>query len=233
MTLREGDAPTWVSRILEAEALRPAPSAATKQAIAAGLAAARAARPAPRPPSLRIARSRAVAALAGAFTIGAFLGAGLARTAARPAPESHAPSTPVVPVPNRAEAPPTPPSQTTSELVPPGPSALPPPKAKGPAPTPSSLETQERTWLERARSAIARGDGPAALAALETHERNHPASAFAEERDALYVQALAKAARHEEANRAAARFEASYPQSIFLGNVRACRVPRAVPGDAQ
>ncbi len=235
MTLPEGDAPTWVSRILEAEALRSGPSAATKQAIAAGLAAARAARPAPRPPSLRISRSRAIAALAGAFTIGAFLGAGLARTAAPPAPESHAPSTPVALVPSPAETPPASPSPspTSSELVSPGPSALPLPKAKGPAPTPSSLETQERSWLERARSAIARGDGPAALAALETHERNHPASAFVEERDALYVQALAKAARHEEANRAADRFEASYPQSIFLGSVRASRVPRAVPGDAR
>ena len=233
MTLREGSTPTWLARILEAEAARPAPSAATKQAIAAGLAAARASHPPPRLPYLRVSRSRATAALVGAFAFGALSGGAGIALVLRPTPESHPPSTAIVSLPTRSEPPPISPSSTPIDAFPPEPPTLPLPKPKGTASTPSSRETQERTWLERARSAIARGDGPSALAAIEAHRRNHPESEFAEERDALYVQALAKSARHEDADRAATSFESRYPQSIFLGNVRACRTPRAAPSPSR
>lgn len=78
----------------------------------------------------------------------------------------------------------------------------------------------QRTLLERARSAVARQDAEAALAALDAHARAAPQSPMREEREALRVQALAKAGRLAEARQAATRFEAEFPESLFGARVR-------------
>jgi hypothetical protein len=77
----------------------------------------------------------------------------------------------------------------------------------------------ERTVLDAARAAIAKGDGGAALIAIEAHRDRYPDGALVEEREALTVLALAKLGRVDDANEKAARFKAKYPSSLFLGAV--------------
>jgi outer membrane protein assembly factor BamD (BamD/ComL family) len=77
----------------------------------------------------------------------------------------------------------------------------------------------ERTVLEEARSAIARGDGGAALIAVEAHRDHFANGALVEEREALTVLALAKLGRNDEARAQADRFRARYPVSLFLAAV--------------
>jgi len=74
----------------------------------------------------------------------------------------------------------------------------------------------ERAFLETARSALARGDGTAALQALSAHEASHAAGQLREERDALFVQALVAAGRAREAADRAGRFRLEHPSSVFL-----------------
>lgn len=79
----------------------------------------------------------------------------------------------------------------------------------------------ERALIDTARSALARGDAPSALASLEAHEKRHPNGQLGEERDALFVQALALAGRKQDAVERAARFRLAYPASVFLPSVDA------------
>jgi hypothetical protein len=79
----------------------------------------------------------------------------------------------------------------------------------------------ERVLIETARSALARGDAPSALASLEAHEKRHPKGQLGEERDALLVQTLALAGRKRDAVERAARFRLAYPSSVFLPSVDA------------
>jgi hypothetical protein len=79
-----------------------------------------------------------------------------------------------------------------------------------------STLAEERVGLEIARTAIGRGEHNHALEALEAHERAYPRSRVAEEREVLFVRALAGSGRHEEARRRAASFRERYPESLFL-----------------
>ena len=67
--------------------------------------------------------------------------------------------------------------------------------------------------------ALARGDAAAALVALRGHEREHPRGRLTEEREALYVRALARAGKHDEAKARAAEFRARFPKSLLMGAV--------------
>jgi outer membrane protein assembly factor BamD (BamD/ComL family) len=78
---------------------------------------------------------------------------------------------------------------------------------------------RERTLLDMARNALARGDTGAALAAVEALEREAPNGQLAEEREVLAVEALVTANRTAEARRRAALFRMKYPTSPFLGVV--------------
>jgi hypothetical protein len=110
-------------------------------------------------------------------------------------------------------------------------STLPPPtpvtsvvtsKAQSSASTASSTSSKdtdlaaERSLLEVARTALSRGDAGAALASLKEHEKRFPGGQLTEEREALYVQALARAGRYEEARARAKRFEKNFPGSMLL-----------------
>jgi hypothetical protein len=68
---------------------------------------------------------------------------------------------------------------------------------------------------------MARRDGLSALEALTEHERAFPNGKLAEERDALFVQALALAGRFADARRRGLQFESRYPSSIFSARVDA------------
>lgn len=74
----------------------------------------------------------------------------------------------------------------------------------------------ERALVERARSALARGDAAGALAAVERHEREFSRGQLVEEREVLAVQALAASGRAQEAAERGARFRKAYPTSLLL-----------------
>ncbi len=73
----------------------------------------------------------------------------------------------------------------------------------------------ERAVLEVARNAVGRGQGAAALAALERHAAEFPRGRLAEEREALWIQALQIAGRSAEARARAERFRARFPKSFL------------------
>lgn len=74
----------------------------------------------------------------------------------------------------------------------------------------------ERAILERARSALARGDAAGALVAVDQHERGFPNGQLAEEREVVAVQALVAAGRTQEAAERGARFRKAFPNSVLL-----------------
>src|SRR5262249_12692728 len=74
---------------------------------------------------------------------------------------------------------------------------------------------RERMLLERARTALARGNASAALESLHEHKRAFSRGRMSEERDALLVQALRGLGRDDEANREADRFKVQCPKSLL------------------
>lgn len=78
-----------------------------------------------------------------------------------------------------------------------------------------SLST-ERALLEVARTALAKGDLPAAFAALEQHERDFARGRLEEEREALLIKTLHTAGREEEATARTARFQQRFPDSLLM-----------------
>jgi hypothetical protein len=84
---------------------------------------------------------------------------------------------------------------------------------------PKSRDTDlsaERAIIERARAALARGDGAGALTAVEQHEREFAKGQLVEEREVLAVQALVTAGRVQEAAERGARFRKAFPSSLLL-----------------
>jgi hypothetical protein len=85
-------------------------------------------------------------------------------------------------------------------------------------PRPMLLEIQgrERALLERARTALSRGDPSAARAAIDEARAIAPRGRLSEERDALEIQALAALGKHDAILIAIKKFKARYPRSIYL-----------------
>lgn len=79
----------------------------------------------------------------------------------------------------------------------------------------------ERSLLEVARTALSRGDFASAMTSLDAHQKKFPNGVLREEREALYVQALARAGRRDEAKARAERFVKTYPKSMLLPVVEA------------
>jgi hypothetical protein len=74
---------------------------------------------------------------------------------------------------------------------------------------------EELRLLHRARAAVGRANYAAALHPIGEHARRFPDGKLAEEREALRVKSLAGLGRTEQAQRAAARFEARFPRSVL------------------
>jgi hypothetical protein len=85
----------------------------------------------------------------------------------------------------------------------------------------ASQLSEERIILEQARDAMLEGDAQGGLDRLDRHRRLFPNAVLAEERDALLVQALVKAARYDEARARADAFRKRTPGSLFLPMVDA------------
>jgi RNA polymerase sigma-70 factor (ECF subfamily) len=73
----------------------------------------------------------------------------------------------------------------------------------------------ETALIQRARTALARGDSAGALEATEAHARQFPRGRLAEERESIAIQALVAAGRNQEARARASEFLAKYPKSMF------------------
>jgi len=86
----------------------------------------------------------------------------------------------------------------------------------------------EPQLIERARKALAT-DPRRALALTREHQRRFPTGALTLERDVIAIQALARTGQTAEARRRALAFEARYPQSIHLRQVRALRMRLEAP----
>ena len=74
--------------------------------------------------------------------------------------------------------------------------------------------------IEMARTALFRGDASTTLRIVRSHAQRFAQGRLAEERDSLWIQALAVAGRGAEARERAAKFRLAYPQSLLLGVVK-------------
>jgi hypothetical protein len=75
---------------------------------------------------------------------------------------------------------------------------------------------REHALLERARAAVAAGQGSAALASLEQHARSFPRGRLGQEREVLTIQALMQTGRHADARARGERFRRQFPKSMLL-----------------
>lgn len=104
-----------------------------------------------------------------------------------------------------------------SSAAPPVPSTTPRPARSAPAPSVSDDDlARERQVIDKARSALARRDSKAALAAVDEHAKSFPHGQLVEMREALAVQALVHDGRHDAARARAARFRRDFPGSVYL-----------------
>lgn len=106
---------------------------------------------------------------------------------------------------------------------------------EAPSPRPPSDDdlNRERALIERAYSAIARGNNGEALSALREHAVAFPRGSMAEEREAIMIRALVGVGHHGEALRRAGRFERRYPRSLFIPIVRSAIRSIPDPSDSQ
>jgi outer membrane protein assembly factor BamD (BamD/ComL family) len=117
----------------------------------------------------------------------------------------------IVPLPSAAPAAPA--TATAAIEAIPAPSAA--QAASAGQPGRGSQLSAERILLDEARAALAQGDSARALDRLERHRRTFQVPLLAEERDAMWVQALVKAGRYDEARAHASAFRKRSPDSLF------------------
>jgi hypothetical protein len=148
-----------------------------------------------------------------------------------PAPSSAATDTaapPAVPVTALPSVPATT-ARVTTPASPPSASGANAPSAASATPGGTGNDVDlaaERSLVDRARTALGRGQSSDALAALDTHAARYPQGRLSEEREALAVDALARSGRMDLARARAARFRATYPNSVFGGVVDGALAPR-------
>ncbi len=166
-----------------------------------------------------------------AFAFGSAVGAGATALLRAPEPPRIVERRVEVPVPVAAAPTQTPPAVDVPEeleelaVVPGvGPSVT-APSVKAAKPVVSSSaaagsDAAELLAIDTMRSALARGDTGAALAAVADHEKRFPSGAFVQERETIAIQALARAGRTAEAKARAERFEKRHPHSPYLALIR-------------
>lgn len=146
-----------------------------------------------------------------AFVLGGVVGVGL-YSALVPAPPARVVYVDcVVPAPS----PPPVPEAPAATMVPAAPTASAVAAAPVVASSRASQLSAERILLDEARAALAQGDPPRALDRLERHRRTFAAPLLGEERDAMWIQALVKAGRYDEARTHAQAFRKHSPDSLF------------------
>jgi len=175
----------------------------------------------------RGAQTLTAAKVVGVFALGGIVAGGAATALVRPEVRVVYVDRPVPAVSVSASAPTSPSTSTSASAAAEIPlrSAAPlaPPSSGSAAASTTASAPQhdadlaaERGILERARSALARGDAAGALNASNDHARQFPRGQLSEEREVLAVQALAALGRSQEASDRAARFRRSFPKSLLL-----------------
>jgi RNA polymerase sigma-70 factor (ECF subfamily) len=86
--------------------------------------------------------------------------------------------------------------------------------------------TRERELLDVARAAMAHGSPADAIVAAERHARNWPNGYLTEERETLWIEALAASGRRDEAARKASSFRKAFPKSVLMPAVEAALTAR-------
>jgi hypothetical protein len=146
-----------------------------------------------------------------AFVLGGVVGVGLYAALAPVPPQRVVYVDRVVPAPSAApEA--AVPAAAAAPAVPSATIAPPPTIA---ASSRASQLSAERILLDEARAALAQGDPARAIDRLERHRRTFAAPLLAEERDAMWIQALVKAGRYDDARTRALAFRKHSPDSLF------------------
>lgn len=213
-----------LARLLDVERARPPVSASAHErllgrveaSLAAGAAVAGAAAAGT---AAKGAATKSWLVAITAFAVGSAVGAGAMLL--RKEPEAR-----VVTVEKRVEVPVpvtvvvSAPAAPPPEVAPSTSLAAPPTSGSHAAPR-ASTDPGEVLTLDKIRSALKSGDSASALAAVAEHEKRYPAGAHIEEREALAVQALARAGRREEASARADRFRKRFPSSFFMAIVDA------------
>ncbi len=141
-----------------------------------------------------------------------------------PAPSVVAPVAVMPPPPTIPEAAPAPsPAPAISEPTGVKPSRQPAPTpVAAPPSNPAGESAFSREWslLERARVAVTRGRHEDALEVVAEHAKQHPDSQFAQEREALRIQALLGLGRWDEVRGRVEEFERRFPDSPLLEPMR-------------
>lgn len=190
----------WASIALALPAAPPSPLEASPSVGSGTLAAS-------------LAKGAAVASLVASLGWGAAL-------ALRPAPlDAQSPARGAwTSAPAAASPPPT--AETSAPTVPPSaaPSVTPPTTA-----TRSNLASQlreESVAVLEARAALRAGDAARCLTLLEQARARFPRGALGQEREALTIEALARAGQSAAAKRRAAAFLRAHPQSPYVADLR-------------
>jgi hypothetical protein len=139
-----------------------------------------------------------------------------------PPPPALVAPLPDVSVPAKVEpSPPPAPAKAKPRPVETGVVAPPALHADTPATATDTALAGERSLLEQARMALARGEAQAALAALDGHARRYAHGQLVEEREALRVPVLMALGQTEQAKARAVEFNRRFPKSIFAPVVEA------------
>lgn len=85
--------------------------------------------------------------------------------------------------------------------------------------------SEERGLIEVARTSLARRDSARALQAISEHANRFPSGQLAEEREVLWVQALAASGDLAGARKKAAEFQRRFPESMLQPAVDAALTP--------
>jgi len=91
--------------------------------------------------------------------------------------------------------------------------------------------SSERAMIERARTALMRGNARAALETLQLHAQSFPRGRLSQERQVLTIHALVGVGRRAEAQRRADRFRARHPNSPMLAAIDAV-LPSSPPASS-
>jgi hypothetical protein len=173
-----------------------------------------------------IASAGTHAAIGIALAVGIVAGVAIDRTILAPSPARPAVTTATVaPPPALAVAPAESGGMPVSSL-PPAPPPLPSPAAapRRPAEPVPAVSARglgaERALLDVARGALARGEAREALVAADRHEKEYPAGALVEEREAIAIRALVAVGRRDEARQRAFAFERRFPNGLMLRAVK-------------
>jgi hypothetical protein len=133
------------------------------------------------------------------------------------APQSNAPHTPLPERARSAAAAAVPQASATPSAAFASPAGS---AAPSPAQSPPASLGADLAMLDRARQALTRGDGQAALAALDTYERKRQSNVLTPEADVLRIRALRLVGQRASAATLARAFLAAHPTSSYATELK-------------